>query len=74
MLLAGICDEESELVGDITDPRTMLTPDNTRRWGDWLTGWRTVGQPTGIRFKPLHEVDEERYTVYFPVRSTSHLG
>jgi uncharacterized protein len=69
VVLAGLCDEERALTGDIRDPSTMLTPDREREWGTWLFGqYRTVNQDRGFRFIPLHEVTDETYTVYFPVR------
>jgi DUF1680 family protein len=68
VVLAGLCDRECALVGDKTRPGTFLVPDNEREWGNWLTGYRTVGQATALRFRPLYEVAEEPYTVYFPVR------
>ena len=46
----------------------MLLPDNERKHGRWLTGYRTTGQERGIKFKPLHEIIDEPYTVYFPVK------
>jgi len=27
-----------------------------------------VGQPTGIRFRPLYEIVDAPYTVYFPIQ------
>ena len=51
-------------------PRRMLVPDNEREWGTWLRGYRTVGQEVSIRFKPLHEVVDEPYTLYFPVSAS----
>ena len=68
VVLAGLCDEERTLVGDVDDPASMLAPDNERQWGSWLNGWRAVGQDRGLRFAPLHEIIDEAYTVYFPVR------
>ena len=38
--------------------------------GGWQTGWKTVNQPSGWRFKPLYEIGNETYTVYFPVTDT----
>ncbi|MCC7495139.1 MAG: glycoside hydrolase family 127 protein [Fimbriimonadaceae bacterium] len=64
VLLAGLCDQERRLQGD---PANLLVPDNTRQWGTWLSGWRVRGQATGLRFRPLCEVVDEPYTVYFPV-------
>jgi len=68
VVLAGLCDEERVLQGDPTCPQSLLTPDVEREWGRWLPGWRTVGQARGLRFIPLHDVVDEPYTVYFPVR------
>ncbi len=69
VVLAGLCDEERLLIGDKDEPLSMLVPDNEREWGTWLQGYRTHNQERGIRFKPLYEIIDEPYTVYFPVRS-----
>lgn len=42
-------------------------PDNEREWDAWLTGYRTRDQTHHLRFLPLSEIIDERYTVYFPV-------
>jgi DUF1680 family protein len=68
VVLAGLCDEERSLTGDPSDPTTFLVPENEREWGYWLHGYRTVGQNSGLFFKPLFEIVDEPYTVYFPVR------
>jgi hypothetical protein len=68
VVLAGLCDEQRELIGDKDDPRSLLTPDNEREWTSWMTGYRTHHQSRNIRFLPLYQVLDERYTVYFPVR------
>jgi len=67
VVLAGLCHQEIHLTGDLAQPGAILTPDNERQWGTWLHGYRTVGQSTAIRFKPLYEIIDEPYTVYFPV-------
>ena len=64
--LAGLCEHETRLCGNKDLPETLLVRDNERQWGNWLENYRTVGQHTAIRFKPLHEVVDERYTMYFP--------
>ena len=64
VVLAGECDFETTLVGD--DPAALLVPDNERQWGEWLQGFRTVGQDRAIRFRPLNEIVDQRYCVYFP--------
>ncbi|MGP3972237.1 beta-L-arabinofuranosidase domain-containing protein [Streptomyces sp. 6N223] len=74
VVLAGLTDVESRLVGDVDEPATILSPDNERQWAQWLHGYRTVGQPASIRFRPLHEVIDEPYTVYFPVAAGDASG
>lgn len=69
VVLAGLCGEERTLHGDAARPESMLTPDNEREWAEWLPGYRTVNQERGIRFIPLYEVEDQAYTVYFPVKS-----
>jgi uncharacterized protein len=56
------------LVGDAEQPESMLKPDNEREWIFWQGGYRTVGQEKNMRFIPLHEVRDEVFTVYFPVK------
>ena len=48
---------------------TILVPDNEREWRGWKPGYRTRDQDRGIRFLPLNEIVDERYTVYFPVET-----
>lgn len=67
IVLAGLCAEERRLRGDRDDPSTWLVPDNEREWGTWLNGYRARGQRHGLRFKPLLEITDEPYTVYFPL-------
>jgi uncharacterized protein len=69
VVLAGLTSEERTLQGDKARPETMLIPDNEREWGNWLTAYRVRGQERGLCFIPLHEVRDERYTVYYPIRS-----
>jgi uncharacterized protein len=68
LVLAGLVGEERMLWGDLHDPYTLLAPDNEREWQTWKSSWRTINQPVGWRFKPLYEIGNEVYTVYFPVR------
>jgi DUF1680 family protein len=69
VVLAGLCDREIALqVGDMPNPAWILARDNEREWGNWLHGYRTVGQPEAIRFKPLFEIVDEPFTLYFPLR------
>jgi hypothetical protein len=68
VVLAGLSDGGRTLFGDKDSPETMLAPDNEREWDTWLPGYRTVNQEQTLRFRPLYDVTDERYTVYFPVR------
>ena len=74
VVLAGLCDEERTLHGDKDHPETLLIPDHEREWSTWKGWYRTAGQERGIRFVPLYEVRDERYTVYFPVNPDEALG
>ncbi len=67
VVLAGLCDEERRLVGDPERPETLLAPDEERDPFAWRGSWRARGQDRGLRFVPLHEVEDESYAVYFPV-------
>jgi uncharacterized protein len=67
-VLAAECDHEPTLDGDPAAPESLLVPDDERQWGDWRQRYRTVGQARSWRFRPLHEITDEPYTVYFPVR------
>lgn len=68
VVLAGLCDKEYSLQGDKNHPEAILVPDNERKHGRWLTGWRTIEQDFSIKFKPLYEVIDEPYTIYFPLK------
>ena len=70
VVLAGLVDRELALVAPASgDATELLAPDNERQWGEWLSGYRTLGQPYAIRFTPLYEVTDEQFSVYFPVHS-----
>lgn len=71
VVLAGLCDEERELTGDAGRLESLLAPDEEREPFRWSGSWRARGQRHGLRFVPLHEVTDERYAVYFPVRPPS---
>ncbi|WP_108251453.1 beta-L-arabinofuranosidase domain-containing protein [Planctomonas deserti] len=67
IVLAGLVDREVSLRGDLSDAPALLAPDNERQWTQWLPGYRTVGQPTSIRFRPLYDIRDEPFSLYFPV-------
>ena len=68
IVLAGLCDEERLLIGRKDDASTLLVPHNERQWGFWQPNYRTRNQAFGLRFKPLYDVVDEAYTVYFPIQ------
>ncbi|HKO24719.1 MAG TPA: hypothetical protein VJY65_08265, partial [Chloroflexota bacterium] len=72
VVLAGLCDDERTLRGDKDHPETILTPHNLYRKPEYRTHrrpeYRFHNQLHYVRFIPLHEVRDERYTVYFPVQ------
>ena len=68
VVLAGLCDEERTLYGDINDPSSILIPDAERVLNRWQSGYRVRNQESGMRFKPLYDVIDDPYTVYFPVK------
>ncbi len=68
VVLAGLCDQDRTLVGDIHDASTLLEPHHEREWGNWLPNYRARDQARGLHFKPLYQVADERYTVYFTVK------
>lgn len=72
-VLAGLTDRETRLYGSTEEPESILRPDNVREWWHWLSGYRTRNQEQNIRFKPLYEITDEAYTVYFPVVQGSRL-
>jgi len=68
VVLAGLTDEGRRLYGDISDPLSMLAPDQERHGPHWTGAWRTVGQDREMRLMPLNEVVDQRYAVYFPIK------
>ncbi len=68
VLLAGLCNEERQLVLDGKLPEQLLVHDNEREWGSWRDTFKTIGQERGIRFIPMYQVGYETYTTYFPLK------
>jgi uncharacterized protein len=65
VVLAGLCDEDRPLVGNVDQPLSILSAYNEREWTTWQPGYQTRGQPRNFRLMPLYEVRDEPYTVYF---------
>jgi len=61
VVLAGLTDEER-----VTPSATLPRPDRESQHSWWNAG---TYRAAAIRFRPLYGIIDERYTVYFPVRS-----
>lgn len=67
IVLAGIIDKDCGLVG-ADDPDNVFTWQTEHTYGTFpwkQNSYRTKGQPVNITFKPLYDVTDETYTVYF---------
>ena len=67
VVLAGLVGEERILTGDIDHPETMIKCCHERQWSQWISMYRTINQPRGFYLKPLKDIGNQEYTVYFPV-------
>lgn len=67
VVLAGLVSEERTLYGDINHPETMIKPYHERQWSEWTATYKTTKQMRGFYFKPLKDIGNQDYTVYFPV-------
>ena len=69
IVLAGLVGERRTLHGSVDDPLTFLEPVSELELGVWQKHWMTRGQTADIKLVPLHEITDETYTVYFPVKA-----
>lgn len=73
IVLAGMCDADEGLYlekGSET-PESILTPHLEHIYTSypWLQNtYRTKNQPKNFEFKPLYEVKDEKYTLYFTIK------
>jgi len=65
VVMAGLCEGETVLHVDPRRPEAALMPVYELEWYRWRPSYRTQVRPQGIRFQPLYEIKDERYTVYF---------
>ncbi len=71
LVLAGLVEEEREIVGDYKKPDTFLTSHNERHHSFWNDGtYKTKNQSVNFKFIPLADVTDERYTLYFPIQKS----
>ncbi len=70
VVLAALCDDELTLHAGNSDPASILRPEHHQKYFGtrWLQShYVTTGQPRNIRFIPLYEVADEKYSIYFPI-------
>lgn len=70
VVLAGLCEDEMTLLGDLDHLELLLAPDNEREFGAWSSNYRTRRQPRNLRFTPLHAIANEPYTGLLPGAGT----
>lgn len=71
IVLAGVIDNDIQLKGNPKKPLEWLVNEydqeyKTVKWKQ--SHYRTVGQPANVKFKPLYEIADEKYTIYFNVK------
>ncbi len=70
---AGLCGEERILHGDKDDTQTLFCPFEEGGRGDQLFLWhqwyKSCSCENGFILKPLYEITDEIYNVYFPVKN-----
>ena len=68
IVLAGLTDHDAGIRGDLSDPDSILLPQQSHTYGAFVwtqNEYMTRGQRENFRMIPLYEVKDERYTVYF---------
>ena len=68
VVLAGVIDRDVGLMGDLSDPESILLPEQSHTYGAFVwtqNVYLTRRQRENFRFVPLYEVTDEKYTVYF---------
>lgn len=66
-VLVGLVDDDRVLYGDPVHPETMIRPSNERLWGNWTHEYRTFKQQHGFLLKPVREIGNETYSMYFTI-------
>lgn len=69
MILAGLTPTEVQLTYQ-DRPESLLEPVNGRMWDNWSYHYITTGQLANVYFKPIWEIADEVYTVYFPIQKS----
>lgn len=71
IVLAGLCDREQIIEGNMENLEEILVPqyEHTYKMFPWKQStYKTRNQTSNIEFIPLYEVTEESYTVYYQIR------
>ena len=71
VVYAGLLPGGRELTGDAARPVSMLQPRYICEWDRWRLHYCTVNQTENFKLIPLYEVEDQNYTVYFPVKDIS---
>ena len=75
IVLAGMIDKDCSLREDFDNPESIFVPQIEHTYGTFP--WKqneyiTKGQPENITFKPLYDVTDETYTVYFSEKTSAN--
>ena len=68
IVLAGLTDHDAGIRGDLSDPDSILLPQQSHTYGAFVwtqNVYLTRKQKENFRMVPLYEVTDEPYTVYF---------
>ena len=71
VLLAGLTKEERKLYEN--QEESLLVPFEEKKWHDWSSQYKTMGQPINFIFKPLYDIGNDFYTVYFPIQKNENV-
>lgn len=67
VVLAGLTGSDCGIVG-LDSPQEVFVPQYEHTYGTFpwrQNSWRTRNQPQSVMFRPLYEITDEEYTVYF---------
>lgn len=71
IVLAAACDEEVTLRAGKGDAASILCPEYHQKYvgTHWLQShYITTGQDKNLRFVPLYEIADQKYSIYFPIK------
>ena len=66
IVLAGLTDRDSGLIGKTPEDIFSVRTEHTYGTFVWKqNNYVTKNQPVNIEFKPLYDITDEQYTIYF---------